>query len=99
MRITPLEREIIVREVNKWFGSNSRVVLFGSRTDDMAKGGDIDLFVVPACSSDLYMKKIYFLVSLKSKIGEQKIDVVIQADEEDDRLIIETAQKEGILLT
>ncbi len=99
MRITSFEKEIIVREANKWFGANSRVILFGSRTNDVAKGGDIDLFIIPSSSSDLYMKKIHFLVSLKSEIGEQKIDVVLKADKEDDRLIIDTAQKEGILLT
>lgn len=98
MRITPIEKEIIVREVSRWFGQNSRVMLFGSRTNDAAKGGDIDLFIVPVSRRDIYMKKIHFLASLKSEIGEQKIDVVIDNGEDDHRMIVDTARREGILL-
>jgi hypothetical protein len=44
---------------------------------------------------NLVSKKIEFLVKLKQKIGEQKIDVVL--DYEDERLIDKIA-KQGILL-
>lgn len=98
MRLTPTEKEIIVREVSRWFGQNSRVMLFGSRTNDAAKGGDIDLFIVPVSGRDIYMKKIHFLASLKLEIGEQKIDVVIDNGEDDHRMIVDTAREEGILL-
>lgn len=98
MRITSFEKEVIVREARRWFGQNSRVMLFGSRTDKTAKGGDIDLLILPASTQNLYMKKIHFLVSLKSEIGEQKIDVVIKNGDNDDRMIIDTACKEGIVL-
>ena len=98
MRITPTEKEIIVKEVSRWFGQNSRVMLFGSRTNDAAKGGDIDLFIIPVSTRDIYMKKIHFLASLKSEIGEQKIDVVIENGDNDHRMIVDTAREEGIVL-
>lgn len=55
------------------------VMLFGSRTDDSKKGGDIDLYVSPTAPADnLFKLKLKFLVDLKSKIGEQKIDLVLE---------------------
>lgn len=57
---------------------HGEVILFGSRVDDQKKGGDIDLFIQPANPmSDLFACKIRFLRSLKNKIGEQKIDIVL----------------------
>ena len=41
-------------------------------------------------------KKVEFLVSLKQKIGEQKIDIVYGRNE--NRLIDEITKREGILL-
>jgi len=52
------------------------VYLFGSRVKDSLKGGDIDLYIKTK-SSDALSKKIKFLAALKDKIGEQKIDVLI----------------------
>lgn len=53
------------------------VHVFGSRTDDQKKGGDIDLFISGVNSECMNTRsKIEFLVLLKQVIGEQKIDVV-----------------------
>lgn len=58
---------------------NGEVLLFGSRVDDSKKGGDIDLYLSPAGpADDLFKLKLKFLVDLKSKIGEQKIDLVLE---------------------
>lgn len=78
---------------------NGSVYLFGSRVDDNQKGGDIDLYVVPEnklSSSQLLEKKIDFLVQLKNRIGEQKIDVVIARDQ--NRLIEQEALRKGVKL-
>lgn len=78
---------------------NGSVYLFGSRVDDNQKGGDIDLYVVPEnklSSSQLLEKKIDFLVQLKNRIGEQKIDVIIARDQ--NRLIEQEALRKGIKL-
>ena len=45
MRLTPAQTDLIVEKVIEQFGMDARVMLFGSRLDDAARGGDIDLLV------------------------------------------------------
>ena len=70
------------------------IYIFGSRVKDSIKGGDIDLYLVVKDKKDLFKKKIKFLAKLKRKIGEQKIDVVFNIDE--NRLIEKEARKWGV---
>jgi predicted nucleotidyltransferase len=70
--------------------------LFGSRVDDTRKGGDIDLYVVADQQKRLGEKRIDFLAQIKHKIGDQRIDLVI--DRGTNRLIDKIATSEGILL-
>lgn len=70
--------------------------LFGSRADVSKRGGDIDLYIVPQSQTDLCRKKIEFMVNLKKKLGEQKIDVVI--DRNQNRTIDKIAKEKGVLL-
>lgn len=70
--------------------------LFGSRVDDTRKGGDIDLYVVADQQNRLGEKRIDFLAQIKYKIGDQRIDLVI--DRGTKRPIDKIATSEGILL-
>ena len=72
------------------------IYLFGSRVDDSKKGGDIDLYLVVKDKNDLFRKKLHFLAKIKKVLGEQKIDVVFNIDE--NRLIEQEAKKWGIKL-
>jgi predicted nucleotidyltransferase len=76
VRLTPYEIEAIKEAFIETFGGG-KIYLFGSRVDDTKRGGDIDLYIIPSSRDALTSKKIEFLVALKQKIGEQKIDVVI----------------------
>ena len=67
-----------------------------SSVDDAKRGGDIDLYIDPFENKDLLEKKIKFLVKLKGKIGEQKIDVIFKNGK--NRLIDQEAIKNGIEL-
>lgn len=61
-----------------------QIWLFGSRTDDAKKGGDMDLLVVAPTEAErgrLMRLEMSFLVQLKEQIGEQKIDLVFATEE------------------
>lgn len=45
MRPAPQERRLIREAVAQCFGPSARAWLSGSRTDDNARGGDIDLLI------------------------------------------------------
>ena len=95
MRLSNREIRSIQNAFTTTFGSGE-IYLFGSRTNDTLKGGDIDLFIVPATYNNLTEKKIDFLVKLKRSIGEQRIDVVI--DRGENRPIDKKAKSAGVLL-
>ena len=99
MRLSPQQQREIKRLTQDIFGRDSTVRLFGSRVDDTRRGGDIDLFIQPATSLDAasaFQKKIDFLVALKSAIGQQKIDVVI--DSGNGTPIEQVAKETGVTL-
>jgi predicted nucleotidyltransferase len=78
MRLTKTEIHTITRLGRKFFGEKTRIFLFGSRTDDIKKGGDIDLFISNSDEGRLTLyAKISFLSELKQRIGDQKIDVIL----------------------
>jgi uncharacterized protein len=54
------------------------VYLFGSRADDAAKGGDIDLLVLSKKIN--LMAKLDILAQLHQKLGERKIDIAVYPD-------------------
>ncbi len=77
MRLNKFQIDSINRLAKKHFGHETSVYLFGSRTDDNKKGGDIDLFINNANETVLTIEaKIRFLAELKTEIGDRKIDVV-----------------------
>ncbi|MGM0377483.1 MAG: nucleotidyltransferase domain-containing protein [Bacteroidota bacterium] len=77
MRLSKLQIDIINNLARKYFGQETTVYLFGSRTDDRKKGGDIDLLIKNNDETTLILEtKIHFLAELKTKIGDRKIDVV-----------------------
>jgi predicted nucleotidyltransferase len=100
MRLNVKDITSIKAVTNSVFGENAIVTLFGSRTKDSKKGGDIDLFI--KCNKmvlrdELYQLKLKFLVQLKKRIGDQKIDVIIDGGQVNNS-IFKTVEKEGILL-
>ena len=70
MRLNQFQIDTINKLAKKHFGQQSTVYLFGSRTDDLKKGGDIDLFIKNKNETALTVEaKINFLADLKTKIG------------------------------
>ena len=67
----------IKKAAKKHFGQHTIISLFGSRTNEKIKGGDIDLFIKNETENTLTLEaKINFLAELKTAIGDRKIDVV-----------------------
>ena len=99
MRLTPHEVDHIRRIAARIYGDDVQVFLFGSRTDDTARGGDIDLLIdTPRTELMTYDNRITFLVDVKKAIGDRKIDVLYNKPERQDEPIIIHAQKTGIPL-
>lgn len=96
MRLENFEIEKIKSSTLSIFGKDAHVTLFGSRVDDLSKGGDIDLYIQAPMKSNTIVNKINFLIDLKSVIGDQKIDVILAKDSS--RLIEQEALTKGIKL-
>lgn len=77
MRLTSNQVNQIQKIAQEIYGNEVRVFLFGSRTIDDAKGGDIDLMIETPNEEKMNLtNKIDYLTKLKLAIGDQKIDVI-----------------------
>ena len=96
MRLTDTEVVHITRIVRSR-DAHAATYLFGSRTNDQLKGGDIDLLVLS--ESLTFSDRISLLSELKLAIGDQKIDLLIRkpADAASDPFVAEIL-KTAILL-
>lgn len=92
--LTTKEINYIKQIFTKYFDNKDHLWIFGSRVNLQQKVGDIDLYI-----EILLEQKIKFLVELKQSIGDQKIDVIINAKYLDQNLLIyEEAKATGIML-
>ena len=99
MRLTNAQADAIRAAAADVFGDDAEVWLFGSRTDDRRRGGDIDLLVRPGLGARdrLFHRRVRFLARLERALGERKIDVVVEAPV-DDRPIVAVAHATGVRL-
>lgn len=77
MRIDNKTLNIIKKLSTEYFGEDCEVRIFGSRVDDLRRGGDIDIYIETSKDIDLETKA-GFLKDLKLAIGEQRIDLLVQ---------------------
>lgn len=97
MRLSEQERQQIVQVLKQYFGQGSRILLFGSRIDDHARGGDLDLYIEPDIqdADAIVEAKLDALVELQQCIGEQKIDLVICRQASPDLPVYRVARETG----
>ena len=97
MRLTADQIAAIKQTSAEIFGDTAQVWLFGSRVDDRKRGGDIDLLIRPSArdARQALIDKIRFLARLEQRLGERKIDVVIEAPD-DQRPIVQVAHQTGV---
>ena len=76
MRLTEAQRKIIREAGLRHFGVTP--YLFGSRLNDVARGGDIDLFIPGDWSPrEAVPRRLRFCAELRQRLSDQKIDVVV----------------------
>lgn len=99
MRLTLEERRTIVEIIRRRLG-NARVWLFGSRVDETALGGDIDLLVEMSNPVSERVRLASELVAnLQLAMGEQKIDLILIDTASPLQPIHQIAKSQGVELT
>lgn len=99
MRLTLEERRTIVEIIRRRLG-NARVWLFGSRVDETALGGDIDLLVEMSNPVSERVRLASELVAnLQLAMGEQKIDLILIDPASSLQPIHQIAKSQGVELT
>jgi len=100
MRLTSEQATIIVKTLRQFFGERSEIMLFGSRVNDHALGGDIDLYIEPEIiDPDAVVEaRLNALVQLHKRFGDQKIDLVINRRQGTTLPIYDVAKRTGVVL-
>lgn len=101
LRLTDFEIQSIKDVFKTHFTPHDHLWVFGSRVNPQKRGGDLDLYIETILDSldKIVEKKIQFLVDVKMKIGDQRIDVVINNPKNHLTLpIYQEARNTGILL-
>ncbi len=95
MRLTREETKAISEEVRR-VDAAAQIYLYGSRTDDTARGGDIDLLVV---SEQLDFCGILRLrTAILDRIGWQQLDLTVRKPNQLADPLAAVARQTGILL-
>ncbi len=99
MRLSAAQTRMILDSARDLFGENVRVTLFGSRVDDSARGGDVDLLVEVSGPVD---HPAVMMARLSARISRalhgRKVDVVISAPNMADLAIHRVARESGVRL-
>lgn len=99
MRLTPHDREAIVRAAGELAGRSARVLLFGSRVHDELRGGDIDLLIeLPEPNAERLALADRIAVRIQRAIGLRKIDVLVADPHTPDSPVLRAARREGVPL-
>ena len=99
MRLTDQQARLIKEITERFLGPSARVLLFGSRVDDAARGGDIDLYIE---TDETVPNRIDLLCRLETALlmglGDRKLDVVLKDGRTPDVPIHDIARRYGVPL-
>jgi predicted nucleotidyltransferase len=94
MRLTQQEQKVICDSINK-VDPEARILLFGSRVDDLARGGDIDILCLSS-EIDRQQRRL-----IRREMGDglagQKIDLIVASDSS--RPFVRLVMAEAVPLT
>lgn len=99
MRLTPAQIDTIKSTAQAVLGDGVQVTLFGSRVDDAAKGGDVDLMVEV---DQVLLKPALVSARIASRVSRamhgRKVDVLLKAPNLLEQPIHRIATQQGIAL-
>lgn len=99
MRLTDTQINKIRELTRQVAGDKATVRVFGSRLDDTARGGDLDLFVeLPESVSSPAQLAANLAARVSRMMHGRKIDVVLYAPNLEQLPIHDIARREGVLL-
>lgn len=99
MRLSHAQIEDIRQAVLLTAGPQARVHLFGSRANDSARGGDVDLLVeIPVPVERPAMLAAQLSARISRALHGRSVDVVLSAPNLQTRSIHRQALSEGVLL-
>jgi predicted nucleotidyltransferase len=98
VRLPPDYVAAIKEAAREAFGERAVVRLFGSRVDDSARGGDIDLHVETDTLDDEWRARGTFEDVLFRRIEPQKVDVIVTQRGGTPRGFERIAYRDGIVL-
>ncbi|MFM2408543.1 MAG: hypothetical protein RL358_1285 [Pseudomonadota bacterium] len=93
MRVSSSTISTLTRLSRQYFGEDAELRLFGSRVNDQARGGDIDIQVIAPNAS--FRDEVFFLAAVDQQLDE-RVDLRVQRS--DILLIDKIAAKNGVLL-
>ncbi len=93
MRLKPEDIIVITSAVHE-HDPQARIYLFGSRTNDQVRGGDIDILVLSACLT--FKDKLKIKARIFESMEDQKLDILISQDTNDP--FVRLAMRNGVLL-
>lgn len=99
VRLSTREIEVIRATVSHIFGDRTCVRIFGSRTREDEKGGDIDILIETERQLPNRVASACRLASeLQIQLGDQKIDVIIIDPTTREQPIHQIARQTGVIL-
>ncbi|AMD00464.1 nucleotidyltransferase domain-containing protein [Halomonas chromatireducens] len=100
MRLTDTQRQTIQHIVHEELGESATVKLFGSRLDDTARGGDIDLYVeLEEPIEHPAQLSARLSVRIMRAMQGRKVDVLLSAPNLSEQAIHRMAREQGVRLT
>lgn len=99
MRLSADQIATIRRAVAELVGPGAEIILFGSRVDDQARGGDIDLLIeVPHPVEQPAWLCAQLSGRISHRLEGRKVDVVVSAPNLERLPIQDVARREGVPL-
>ena len=102
MRLNASQHVAIQQAARETLPAGTAVYLFGSRTDDARRGGDIDLLVESPSElapQEAIKRRTRFAAHLYRLLDEQRIDILMaQRGQTDVSPVVQSARRHGIKL-